>query len=167
MTPRPSSSPRDRTIRWNKLIEPRLQFRLIGSFAGVACVALLAQFLIIASLLSRYASEMPRGGEALASDLPGLMAKMTAVAFGVLLPATVGLGILITSQVAGPVHRLKQHLLSIARGERVGEVRLRKGDMMQDLAAAVNEAVGSRGDSRHVDDHEDPEIEEPLRRRAA
>ena len=132
---------RTRRPRWRKLIQPRLQFQLIGSFAGVASVALLAQFLIVNSRLAQFAAKMPEGGDYLMSELSGLTISMLILSFGVLLPTTVAIGILITFRIAGPVHHFKEHMDAIARGEDPGVCRLRPNDSLQDLCSSINAAA--------------------------
>ena len=84
---------------------------------------------------------MPEGGTYLAAQLPSLLGSIALTAFLILLPATSVFGILITFRTAGPIHRFKQHLASVARGEQPGPCRIRKGDELQDLCDAINEAL--------------------------
>ena len=126
--------------RKTKLIQPRLQLKLVGSFLGVCALALLLQFMIFGMRLSELASVMPDGSY-LTAYKSKLLFDTLLFSFGILLPLSFAVGILITHRIAGPVHRLEDHLARIARGEEVGRCRLRKGDNLMDLCERVNEAV--------------------------
>jgi hypothetical protein len=126
--------------RKTKLLQPRLQLKLVGSFLGLCALALLLQFLVFGMRLSELASIMPDGSY-LTAYKSELMVETLLFSFGLLLPTCFAVGILITHRIAGPVHRLEDHLKRIARGEEVGRCRLRKGDNLQDLCERVNDAV--------------------------
>ena len=155
---KPSGAPRKRRI---KLIVPSLQFRLIGAFAGIATLALLAEYVVMAARLSSFANTMPAGGSHLVSELPGLVLEMLAVSFGILLPAIIGIGILVTFRVAGPVHRFQEHLRAVARGEDPGPCRIRKTDYLHELCGLINEAL------ERVQSEDNSDSEDEGRKRAA
>ena len=52
-----------------------------------------------------------------------------------------GYGIVFLHRVAGPIHRLRQTLLKMNRGETVTEVKLREGDFFHELAHDVNTLI--------------------------
>lgn len=133
--------PRPHRPRVIKLIQPGLQVRMVAGFLGVASLALMTELLTLSARLSHFAAEMPEGGPYLASQLPSLLGSISLHAFLILLPATSVFGILITFRTAGPIHRFKQYLASVARGEQPGPCRIRKGDELQDLCDAINEAL--------------------------
>jgi len=51
-------------------------------------------------------------------------------------------GMVISHRVAGPLYRLRQHLLAVARGETTNDVKFRDGDFFLDLQAACNQVMG-------------------------
>lgn len=56
------------------------------------------------------------------------------------------MGILGTHLVAGPIFKFQQFIKRMARGDISGEVHLRKGDALKDVAQDINEALtGLRG----------------------
>ena len=55
-----------------KLIQPRLQLKLIGSFVGLSALTLLLQFLVIGHHLSVVAEEMPEGSIYLTNQMAEL-----------------------------------------------------------------------------------------------
>ena len=63
------------------------------------------------------------------------------LSFGLLLPFTFAIGVLITFRVAGPVHRFYVYLAQVIRSEEVGPCRLRKGDDLQELCELINKAT--------------------------
>lgn len=124
-----------------KLIQPRLQLRMIAVFAGVALTSLLLQFLLFAQMLSRLAVRLPNDALIVLSELRGELISVLFVSLVVLLPLMFAIGVLVTFRVAGPVYRLETYLGQVAAGERPADCRLRKGDELMDLCAAVNEAT--------------------------
>jgi len=53
----------------------------------------------------------------------------------------VGIGILTSHKIAGPVFRMVRFLNNVAEGDYTKRVHLRKGDQLQDLAEAINKVV--------------------------
>lgn len=136
-----SAAPAVRYRRRRKLIRPRLQLKLTGIATGVALVALLLQFLLFSRVTATLAARMPNDAlyllELAQREL--LWALVTSVCL--LLPLSIGVGILSTFRVAGPVYRLERYLQQVADGERPADCRLRDGDELQDLCRLVNEAT--------------------------
>lgn len=128
-------------MRIRKLIDPSLQLKLTTWFLATTAVGLLFQFLLITNQLS-----------VLALDLPGeptknyeALARATRNTFFlsmlVILPLTLGVGILTTFKFVGPVYRFKEFLTRIANGEKPADCVIRKGDEMQDFCRLLNEAT--------------------------
>lgn len=57
-------------------------------------------------------------------------------------------GAVLSHRVAGPLHRLKNHLLETAQGRAPKPIQFRENDYFQELANAYNEELLSRGRSR-------------------
>ncbi|MGK5085451.1 hypothetical protein WDW37_19355 [Bdellovibrionota bacterium FG-1] len=47
-------------------------------------------------------------------------------------------GLVLSHRVAGPLYRLKKHLIRVAQGETISDVRFRKNDFFQEVADAYN-----------------------------
>ena len=124
-----------------KLIQPQLQLKLIGTFLGMSALSLLLQFLLFTSRVSEMAGTLPQDGILLMSSLQKTTWQIFLVSFGMLLPLTFLVGVLVTFRWAGPLYRFKVHLMRIANGERPGDVRIRKGDELQDFCEILNRAV--------------------------
>lgn len=135
--------------RRRKLIKPGLQLSLVGAFGGVAILAMLLQFLMMGFLLIRAASMLDGSGGELASQVPPALLTVLALSLLILAPLFVGIGVLLTFRVAGPVYRFEQFLAAVARGEQSEPCRIRAKDKLQSLCEAINLAT------------------EPLRRQAA
>jgi len=127
--------------RRKKLIQPRLQMRLILTFLGVALIGLMLQFLLFAATMSALADELPQDGPILIERIPSFTLAVLGITVCVLLPLTITVGILTTFRIAGPLYRFEQHLKAIARGERVDDCRIRKGDELQEFCRTLNAAV--------------------------
>lgn len=127
--------------RRKKLIQPRLQFRLIFTFLGVALLALLLQFLLFGATISMLATDLPQDGPLLQDRIPQYTLMVFGISLGVLLPMTLCIGVLVTFRIAGPLYRFEQHLKAIARGEDPGVCRIRREDELQEFCTTFNAAL--------------------------
>jgi hypothetical protein len=137
-----------------KLIQPKLQVKLIGAFVGLSALALLLQFLLLGMSLSELAADLPEGGPLLASRVPEMLLSAVGVSMLLALPLIFGFGVLITHKIAGPVYRFEQYLEQIARGEEVGPCKIREGDEFQVLCEKLNEAIAKLRENRVAQDSE-------------
>jgi methyl-accepting chemotaxis protein len=55
--------------------------------------------------------------------------------------ATIFFTLLLSHRIAGPAFRFKKVLKALAEGDFCGECRIRKGDSLQDVAAAINSVM--------------------------
>lgn len=124
-----------------RIVRPRLQWTLIGSFFGLSALALLLQAGVFTLLATRAATQLPSDSADLIALLrPGVTLGL-AVSFLVLLPATFFVGVLVTRRIAGPIYRIETHLKQVLAGEATGPCRLRQGDELQELCELVNRAL--------------------------
>ena len=126
-----------------KLIQPRLQLRMVGAFFGLSCLALLVQALTLSAQMVSLSRRLPSDGGHVTEALPGVMGYTLLVSFLLLLPALLLVGIHTTFRIAGPLHRLERHLAAVARGERPEPCRIRKNDELQEFCLLLNEALES------------------------
>jgi hypothetical protein len=124
-----------------KLIKPRLQLRMIATFVGLSALGFLLQALLVAMLLSQTAAEMPEGGPYLMSLIPQMPIEILLMSFGMFLPLTFAVGVLVTFRIAGPIHRFEKYLTAVAKGEQLGPCRIRKGDELHELCELINQAT--------------------------
>jgi hypothetical protein len=126
--------------RWRKLIKPRLQLRLIASFALVSGIGFLLQALLTLQLL---AEQSARGPGLTVESVAGLVWSCLSYSFLCFLPLVVVVGGLATFRLAGPIHRFEQHLAAVARGEDPGPCQIRRGDELHELCERINESVAA------------------------
>jgi signal peptidase II len=140
-----------------KLIKPRLQLKLVGVFVGLSALGFLLQSLHVGLRLSELAANVPEGGTYLMAVMPELPLEILLVSFGMLLPLTIAVGILVTFRIAGPVYRFEKYLKAVIRGEETGPCRIRKGDEFQELCELINQASAAfreRGGEKRVPEPE-------------
>lgn len=133
--------PAPRRTRLKKLVQPRLQLKLSLWFVCVVATALVTQFVFLARAISQI-SLQPSGDPSVyfdrfVSEAVGIL----AISLGVVLPLTLLVGVLATFRIAGPIHRMRAFLAAVQRGEHPPDIRLRKDDELQDLAAALNDVT--------------------------
>jgi hypothetical protein len=132
-----------------KLIKPRLQLHLIAAFIGLSALGFLLQALLIAMRLSERAAFLPtNAGNALIEMIPRLPLEVLLLSFGILLPLTFAVGVLVTFRIAGPVFRFEQFLKEVINGTQIGPCRIRRGDALHELCDLINEATEPLRQSR-------------------
>jgi signal peptidase II len=129
--------------RRTRLIQPRLQIKMIAAFLGMSTLALLLQFIVFTSSLSELASDLPQDGPLLLERIPSSVLWTALLSFTVLLPMTFMVGVLVTFRVAGPLYRFEVFLKAIIRGEKPADCRLRKGDELHELCELLNQATAA------------------------
>ncbi|MEM7310754.1 MAG: hypothetical protein AAF682_29035 [Planctomycetota bacterium] len=129
--------------RRRKLIKPRLQLRLVGTFAALTATGFLLQAQLFGAELMDLAAELPEGREHIEAAAVPLVMRTLVLSFGLLLPLILAIGIVSTFRIAGPVYRMEQHLGSLARGERPGPCRIRTEDELHELCNRLNAAVAA------------------------
>src|SRR5262245_10299956 len=150
-----------------KLIKPKLQMKLIGVFVGLSALGFLLQSLHVGLRLSELAANVPEGGTYLMAVMPELPLEILLVSFGMLLPLTVAVGILVTFRIAGPIYRFERYLDAVIRGEEVGPCRIRKGDEFQELCELINQVTAAqRGEAARADKPAESESERKELRKA-
>ena len=126
-----------------KLIKPRLQLKLVGVFVGLSGLGFLMQSLHVGLRLSELAANVPEGGPYLMAVMPELPLEILTVSFGMLLPLTIAVGIMVTFRIAGPIYRFEKFLKQVVSGEQVGPCKLRRGDELEELCELINQATES------------------------
>ena len=127
--------------RKKKLINPRLQLRLAAIFLFAAVLAVQIQAILVALTLSQLAERMPNDGPLILSELGSFVRWNLLLTFALLAPVMIGVGILATFQVAGPLYRFEQFLRAVRDGRQTEPCRIRKGDELQDFCVLLNEVT--------------------------
>jgi hypothetical protein len=127
--------------RKKKLIEPRLQLRFSLAFLSTALVLVMVQAIVIQFVLQRVAARLPHDGNLLQAEIPTVLLISFAVTLLLLAPLSLGIGVMTTFRVVGPLYRFRMFLRQIADGERPGDCRIRQSDELQDFCELLNEAT--------------------------
>ena len=117
------------------------KLRLILTFIGVSSLALLLQYILFMSALTETAVGLPNDGLVLMEQVNGLLLGVFLTSFGMLLPTLFAIGLVMTHRVAGPIYRFEVFFNRILGGERPADIKLRKGDELQELCALLNRAA--------------------------
>lgn len=133
---------RKKQLRTRKLIDKSLQFRLVGAFVAVGCVATLFQVVLLNQSMLKLSESMASNGDLLLQETPPVLVRSVLITLCVLVPAMTLVGILVTHRIAGPAYRMRMHLKEI---EESGEVprpcRIRKHDELQEMCQLLNQAI--------------------------
>lgn len=139
----PPTSPagRPQYKRRVKLIRPRLQLKLVGTFAGLSLFALVFQFILFGMVAARFAAGLPNDGDVLFAQLAPALSMVLAASLALVMPFTFWIGVRMTHRIAGPVHRFESFLAAVSAGERPADFHLRDGDELNELAEWINRAT--------------------------
>jgi len=160
--------------RKKKLINPRLQLRLVGIFLCAAGLAVQVEAILITMTLARLSRTLTHDGSELLEQLPEFVRTNLLLTFLLLTPLMLGVGIVATFKIAGPLHNFEQFLRAVRDGQQVEPCQIRKGDELQTLCTLLNEvtaplrerAASNSGPTRALD-VDDPRPAIPAERRAA
>lgn len=128
-------------MRIRKLVDPSLQLRLALWFLATAGVGLVFQYLLITDEVSSLVLDLP--GDTAKNYQAFLEATRNTLVMSllVILPLTLGVAILTTFQLAGPVYRFQEFLKRIASGEKPADCVIRKGDELHELCRLLNDVT--------------------------
>lgn len=130
-----------RNQRRIKLIQPRLQLRLILSFFAISLLALLLQLLLFVCSLAELASDLQVEGPILLERITPQVVSIFLFTIGLLVPLTLIVGTLLTFRIAGPLYHFEKFLGEVIRGEKPEDCRLRQGDQLVELCDLLNRAT--------------------------
>jgi len=127
--------------RKKKLIKPRLQLRLVAIFLCAAGLAVQVEAILIALTLTRLARSLTNDGPELLEQMPEFVRTNLLLTFLLLAPLMLGVGIVATFRIAGPLHNFEQFLRAVRDGKQVEPCQIRKGDELQDMCTLLNEVT--------------------------
>lgn len=158
--------------RKKKLINPRLQLRLVAIFLCAAGLAVQVEAILITLTLTRLAGGLPNDGSEVLEQLPEFVRTNLVLTFLLLTPLMLGVGIVATFKIAGPLHRFEQFLRAVRDGQQVEPCQIRKGDELQSMCTLLNEVTAplrertaSKLESKRGHDLEGPRSALPSERR--
>ena len=128
--------------RTKKLILGTFQLRLVLQFVGVAALALGMQFLFLTGRLLSMSSEVT-GTEASGEGLPRVLFETALLSGALLLPLIFAVALLTTHRVAGPLYGMERFLREVAAGGPIRVFKTRKGDQVDSLRDALNDALAT------------------------
>ncbi|MFT5052542.1 MAG: hypothetical protein ACI8QZ_003977 [Chlamydiales bacterium] len=151
MTNPATSTTRPNRLRTKKLINWRLQMRLTGWFVAAGGLALGLQYILTVNRLTDIAMEHAIDPGVAFESARSMTQQVLLLSMAVTLPVTTLVGILATSRIAGPLHRLTGFLQATNRGEGPPDCTLREGDQLIPFTELLNDATrltreGSRSD---------------------
>lgn len=133
------------------LINPKFQVTIMGYIASLVLTLMVIFFGAITYFFWKFESL------GLASGLPAdhvffqfiivqkkAMYWVLLLAVGITCCFTLGMSLILSHQVAGPIHKICAHLKELANSNELKEVRFRKNDFFPELAEAFNDYVKSR-----------------------
>ena len=132
-----------RIERKKRLVKTGLQLKVILTFIGIAVVASLFQVVLLNRSMAELAERMPHDGDLLMAELLPIARTNIGLSLAFLVPFMLGMGLILTHRIAGPIYRFEAFLEQVIRGENDGPVRIRKGDEFQELANRINETVAA------------------------
>ena len=127
--------------RKKKLINPRLQLRLVAIFLCAACLAVQVEAILITLTLTKLAGKLPSDGAELMEQVPEFVRTNLLLTFLVLTPLMCAVGIVATFKIAGPLHRFDMFLRAVRDGHQVEPCKIRKGDELQAMCTLLNEVT--------------------------
>lgn len=127
--------------RKKKLINPRMQLRLILIFFCAAGLAVQVEAVLIAATMSRLAKTLPNDGAELSERIPEFVRTNLILAFLVLTPVMLFIGVIATFKICGPLYRFEQFLRAVRDGRQIEPCRIRKDDELHDFCTLLNEVT--------------------------
>jgi methyl-accepting chemotaxis protein len=130
------------------LINPRFQWRFIGFMAGVSLLAVAMLYLSNILFFRNMAQEALSVG--LAPDNPyfdfldeqkAALSRLYLAVSAAVVVVMVGLGVLYSHRIAGPLRQLDGKMRGIAGGEPPSPLRFRRKDQFQELAVSFNAMI--------------------------
>ena len=159
-TDRPRSVESAPNRRKVKLILPRIQIRLIGSFLAASLLSLGLQYLLFNQAVSSMAAELPNDGMVVLDRMPRVLFGVLLTTIALIFPAIAWIGLQTTFRIAGPLYRFERYLTAVVRGDESRACKLRTGDQLQELCELINQASMPLRE-RTIASREDSEGEEP------
>jgi hypothetical protein len=150
--------------RKKKLIEPRLQLRFSLAFLSCALILVLVQAIVIQFVMQRIAARLPHDGQLLQAEIPGALLISFVVAFLLLCPLSLGIGVLSTFRVLGPLYRFRVFLRQVADGTHPAPCKIRAEDELHDFCDLLNEVTAPLRDGSATADASaarDPQLAVP------
>lgn len=130
--------------RGRRLVHRELQLRLAFAIVGSVGLALALQFVLFSTRMSALVFDMPTDPVQAYEYVSSASNEALWFASAVTLPLALFVGILASFRFAGPLVAITRYFEDLANGERRGELSLRDGDRLGELAELVNRAMAAQ-----------------------
>lgn len=127
--------------RQKLLISPELQLKLILLSFALCLLTGLVQAAMSAISFTSSEAYLAAQEAGFRNDVPGLLVDNLLITMGLMFPITMGIGLVLTHRIYGPIYRFEQYLGQLARGEATSICRIREKDEFQNLCGLLNDAV--------------------------
>ena len=127
--------------RSKKLVQPKIQIAVIGSFLAAATVCLLTQAVAVNLMIRGAAKDLPNDAHLFFAEWPSLLILSLLGTLAVLVPLMVAIGLRVTHRLVGPLARIENALRDYADGRPAGSVRVRKDDYLFELACQLERVL--------------------------
>ena len=129
--------------RIRKLVRPDVQLRVVLIAVVVTCLALIVHFqaglLALSTTSARFVGKTDPS--LIFSELHHVMITRLVICASIMIPVAVAAGVLYSFKFCGPIYRFKQYFLELKQGRWDKPCAIRKGDDLQDLCGAINDAM--------------------------
>ena len=140
-------TPTDRRIGWTRFLvpDPAFSWYLRGVGLGAAVTAIVFAGLLwwyhgkLLDLLGLYDMLDQPGVQELLVEYSRLSLAITAIAVGGAALFVIVMSLFFLHRIAGPIYRLKVHMLDLMAGESPRELCFRQDDQLKDLADIFND----------------------------
>lgn len=129
------------------LIYPNVQVGIIGFNVVLAALAigllLIENIFVLSAFMGDEFRSLFEGSAAIAmieEERQKIFWALLITSFVILVVMVVG-GLVLSNRIVGPVYRLRKHLLDIAGGKDIKDLRFRKKDYFPEVADACNQAI--------------------------
>jgi len=134
---KPTSTPLAAHKRRKKLVNPRVQLRMVAVSLGCTLLGTLLVTLLVGREVASLAQQLPSESDLLMGMLPGTLLRSLLWTLVLVVPTVVGAGILATFRFTGPAYRFERYLEGVIEGRESGPCRIRAGDELQGLCDLI------------------------------
>lgn len=128
-------------IRYRKLVDKGLQTRMAAWFLICGTISVGLQFILTVNTMTSVALENHTSPADAYNAVAAGASKILFTTLLLALPISALVGILVSFRVCGPLVAMRNFLSEVAAGRTPQDVRLRKGDELQEFAELLNEAT--------------------------
>ena len=126
---------------FTRLAMPEVQRKALGVAVAFSLALLVAQGIGVAFAINRVALLAPDQSVFILQELPSILLSTAAVAFVLFVPLVLCVVLGSTHRFVGPLHRINKYLEDHLAGKDVGRLKLRKKDVLREMASNLDKVV--------------------------